>query len=74
MNKKLKIFYIIDSSIMIISLLIVIVLNFTPQTGLAALEGVGQFVLFGIIFIISAILFITVSLIHIIKRRIKKNK
>lgn len=74
MSKKLKIFYIIDISILIVSLLLAIIENAIPQTGLAALESVGRFVVFGIIFIISAFLLVMVSLIYIIKRKIKKKK
>ena len=71
MNMKIKIFYIIDFIIFITSGLGLIIINNSKNFGLAALEDVGHFVVLGMLFIASILLFIIVSIVFIIKKRRK---
>ena len=72
MNKKLKIFYIIDILILIVSFIAVIIIDNSNTYGLAALTSVGHLVVCGIIFLISLILLIVVFLVHMIIKFHKK--
>ncbi len=75
MNEKLKIFYLIDITVLIISFIgAIFVNNYDYGYGLSALEGVGDFVIVGLIFLISLFLLIIVSIIYIITRCIKRNR
>lgn len=71
MNKKLKIFYIIDITIMIISMVGIVIVENQKTYGLAALTSVGHFVILSCIFIISLITLVIVSLIYFIKNKKK---
>ena len=71
MNMKIKIFYIIDFIIFITSGLGLIIINNSKNYGLEALEDVGHFVVLGMLFIASILLFIIVSIVFIIKKRRK---
>ena len=66
MNKKLRIFYIIDSIFMIVSFTATVLINNNDTYGLSALESAGQFVMWGIIFLVSLILLIIVFLVNMI--------
>lgn len=69
MNKKIKVFYIIDIVIVVLSAIGLIVIENNKEFGLSALEGTGKFVILGIIFLISLLALIIVSIIYFIKRR-----
>lgn len=71
MNKKLKIFYIIDITIMIISMVGIVIIENQKTYGLAALTNVGYFVILSCIFIMSLIMLVIVSLIYFIKNKKK---
>ncbi len=45
MNKKLRIFYIIDSIFLIVSFAVIVLINNNEKYGLSALESVKQFVM-----------------------------
>ena len=66
MNKKLRIFYIIDSIFMIVSFTATVLINNNDTYGLSALESVGQFVMWGIISLVSLILLIIVFHVNMI--------
>ena len=72
MNKKLRIFYIIDSIFMIVSFTATVLINNNDTYGLSALESVGQFVMCGVIFLVSLILLIIVFLVNVIIKFHKK--
>lgn len=74
MEKVIKLFYIIDFIIIVISAIGLIVINNSEYYGLAALTNVGYFVIVGLIFIASILLFVIVSIIFIIIFIIKKVK
>lgn len=69
MNKKIKIFYIVDLIIMMISILGIIIVNNKTAYGLEALTNVGYVVVLLSIFIVSLILLIIVSFIYAILKR-----
>lgn len=72
MNKKIKVFYIIDLVIMMASIIGMIVVDNGKTYGLSALTSVGYFVVLALIFIISLVLLIIVSIVYFIiklKRR-----
>lgn len=71
MNKKLKIFYIIDIMVMLISMIGIIIIENQKTYGLVALTSVGYFVILSCIFIISLIMLVIVSLIYFIKNKKK---
>lgn len=71
MNKKLKIFYIIDITIMIISMVGIVIVENQKTYGLAALTNVGYFIILSCIFMISFITLVIVSLIYFIKSKKK---
>lgn len=71
MNKKLKIFYIIDITIMIISMVGIVIVENQKTYGLAALTNVGYFVILSCIFMISFIMLVIVSLVYFIKNKKK---
>lgn len=73
MNKKIKIFYIIDFATMIVSIIGMIVIDNGKTYGLAALASVGHFVIFALIFIASLILLMIVSIIYFIIKLKRKN-
>ncbi len=66
MNKKIKIFYIIDIFVLVISFIVMFILDNKKTYGLEALTSVGYFTCVGVIFIISAFLLVIVSLIRIV--------
>lgn len=72
MNKKIKIFYIIDVLIMIISIIGMVILENKANYGLAALTSVGYSVVLFLIFILSIVLIIIVSFIYFLIK-LKKN-
>ena len=74
MNKKMKMFYIVDLIVMFISFVGMIVVNHKTKFGLAALTGVGYFVILLSVFLVSVILLIIVSLIYYFKEKAKTNK
>lgn len=74
MNKKMKIFYIVDLIFMIISIVGIIIVNNKIAYGLEALSNVGYVVILLCIFIVSLILLIIVSLIYAILKKKQKNK
>lgn len=71
MNKKLKIFYIIDITITIISIVGIIIVENQKTYGLVALTSVGYFVILSCIFVISLIMLMIVSMIYFIKSKKK---
>lgn len=71
MNKKLKIFYIIDITVMLISMVGIVIVENQKTYGLAALTSVGYFVILSCIFIMSLIMLVIVSLIYFIKNKKK---
>lgn len=74
MNKKMKIFYIVDLIFMIISIVGIIIVDNKIAYGLEALSNVGDVVILLCIFIVSLILLIIVSLIYAILKKKQKNK
>ncbi len=74
MNKKMKMFYIVDLIVMFISFVGMIVVNNKTNFGLAALTSVGHFVILLSVFLVSVILLIIVSLIYYVKEKAKTNK
>lgn len=74
MNKKMKIFYIVDLIFMIISIVGIITVDNKTAYGLEALSNVGYVVILLFIFIVSLILLIIVSLIYVILKKKQKNK
>ena len=73
MNEKLKIFYCIDITILIISFIgAIFINNYDYGYGLSALSGIGDFIIAGLIFLTSLFLLIIVTIIYIIIRCIKK--
>ncbi len=72
MNKKLRIFYIIDSIFLIASFTATVLINNNDTYGLSALESVGEFVMCMIIFLVSSILLISVLLVNMIIKFYKK--
>lgn len=74
MNKKIKIFYIVDFIFMIISIIGIIIVNNKTAYGLESLTNVGYVVVLLFIFIVSLILLIIVSFIYVILKRNQKKK
>lgn len=70
----IKIIYIISFIIILLSGIGLIVIENEKALGLEALENVGNFIVLGIIFIISILFFISVSIIFYIRKRNKKSK
>ena len=70
----LKIIYIISFIIILLSGIGLIVIENEKALGLEALENVGNFIVLGIIFIISTLFFISVSIVFYIRKRNKKSK
>lgn len=73
MNKKIKLFYLVDILIIIICLIGMFVNNFSGGYGLAALSSVGYFVVFWILFIVSISLLFIVTMIRLITKISKKS-
>lgn len=73
-NKKIKVFYIIDLIVMMISMVGMIIVNHKANFGLEALTSVGYVVILLILFIISLILLIIVSFIHAILKKKQRGK
>ncbi len=65
MKNKLKIFYIVDLLIIIISVVLMIIENNKNTYGLNALASTGIFVIFLGIFVVAVSLFIIISIINI---------
>lgn len=74
MNKKIKIFYISDLISVIISIIGMLILNSQKSYGLAALTSAGYFTICLLLFIVSVVLLISVSLIYLIITLFLKNK
>lgn len=74
MNKKIKMFYIVDLIVMIISVVGMIIVNNKANFGLAALTSVGYFVILLFVFVVSIILLIVISLTYIILKKKQKAK
>lgn len=74
MSKKIKIFYIIDLIIMIMSIIGMLIINNKNAYGLEALTNVGYIVILLFIFITSLILLVMVSFIYIIFKKRQKQK
>ncbi len=70
----IKIIYIISFIIILLSGIGLIVIENEKALGLEALENVGNFIVLGIIFIISTLFFISVSIVFYIRKRNKKSK
>ncbi len=70
----IKIIYIISFIIILLSGIGLIVIENEKSLGLEALENVGNFIVLGIIFIISILFFISVSIVFYIRKRNKKSK
>lgn len=68
MNMKIKILYIIDFIIFVASGIGLIIENNSENYGLSALTSLGHFVVLGLIFIASILIFIIISIICIIKK------
>ena len=68
----IKIIYIISFIIILLSGIGLIVIENEKALGLEALENVGNFIVLGIIFIISILFFISVSIVFYIRKRNKK--
>lgn len=69
MNKKMKMFYIVDLIVMFVSFVGMIVVNNKANFGLAALTSVGYFVILLSIFAVSIISLIIISLIYVILKK-----
>ena len=74
MCKKFKIFYIIDLLFLVLSLIGMIILNNKVEYGLSALTSVGQFVVLLIVFVVSIILNLVISLICLISKLKNRNE
>lgn len=74
MSKKIKIFYVVDLIIMIISIIGMLIINNKNAYGLEALTNVGYIVVLLFIFITSLILLVTVSFIYVIFKKRQKQK
>lgn len=72
MNKKIKLFYLVDILIIIICLIGMFINNFDSGYGLQSLSSLGNFVIFGILFIVSISLFLVVTMIKVIMKIYKK--
>lgn len=70
----IKIIYIISFIIILLSGIGLIVIENEKALSLEALENVGNFIVLGIIFIISILFFISVSIVFYIRKRNKKSK
>ena len=68
MSKKIKILYIIDFIIFVTSGIGLIIVSNSKNYGLAALTSLGNFVVLGLIFLASILLFVIISIICIIKK------
>lgn len=66
MNKKLKIFYIIDLSIMSISVIGMLIENNKNVYGLASLSSAGYFTILLLVFIFSFVLLVIVSIVYFV--------
>lgn len=76
MSKNLKIFYIIDLLIMIVSIIGMLIENNKSCYGLEALSSAGYFTAFLLVFIFSFLLLIIVSILYFIiklKRKYMRN-
>ena len=69
MNKKIKIFYVVDLIIMIMSIIGMLIINNKNAYGLEALTNVGYIVILLFIFITSLMLLVIVSFIYVILRK-----
>ena len=75
MNWKLKLFYVIDIFIMILSLIILLLLNNSKAYGLSALTNAGYFALVLLILLLSIIVYFIVTVVNIcLKIKVSKNK
>lgn len=74
MSKKIKIFYVVDLIIMIMSIIGMLIINNKNAYGLEALTDVGYIVVLLFIFITSLILLVTVSFIYVIFKKRQKQK
>ena len=74
MNKKIKMFYIVDLIVMIRSVVGMIIVNNKANFGLVALTSVGYFVILLFVFVVSIILLIVISLTYIILKKKQKAK
>ena len=75
MNWKLKLFYVIDLFIMILSLTFLLLLNNSKEYGLSALTNSGYFALCLLIFLLSIIICFIVIIVNIcLKIKVSKNK
>ena len=75
MNWKLKLFYVIDIFIMILSLIILLLLNNSKAYGLSALTNSGYFALVLLILLLSIIVCFIVTVVNIcLKIKVSKNK
>lgn len=74
MSKKIKIFYVVDLIIMIMSIIGMLIINNKNAYGLEALTNVGHIVVLLFIFITSLILLVTVSFIYVIFKKRHKQK
>lgn len=69
MSKKIKIFYVVDLIIMIMSIIGMLIINNKNAYGLEALTNVGYIVILLFIFITSLMLLVIVSFIYVILRK-----
>lgn len=75
MNWKLKLFYLINLFIIILSFIILLLLNNSKEYGLSALTNAGYFALFLLIFFISIIIFFIATVVNIyLKAKDSKKK
>lgn len=74
MNKKIKVFYIVDLIVMFISIVGMIIVNSKANFGLAALTNVGYFVILLFIFVVSIILLIIISLMYVILKKRRRTE
>ena len=70
--KKYRIFYVLDSIWIFFFFLKAVIENSSSKTGLAALESLGDFVLYSVLCIIGILALIIVMIIH--KISIKRRK
>ena len=69
MSKKIKIFYVVDLIIMIMSIIGMLIINNKNAYGLEALTNIGYIVILLFIFITSLMLLVIVSFIYVILRK-----
>lgn len=67
MSKKLKILYIINTSIILYSIIAMIIINQNESYGVAALSDLGNFVKWGIIGCISFVVLCGVTIFNLLR-------